>query len=144
MLTGNAALGLAFPRAVQDNSNGEQGAAPSIKTGSVSHQSVAGYGNQEPQLSNCRFSCVTGQSLTQQPACSSGKDMTQADFLVRWLNGSSAAEVSVPSFLASAFHSGNILKNQLDHFPQARRPDLSLFLSSYKREPTSTGPVAVV
>ncbi|CAE7358857.1 CFAP47 [Symbiodinium natans] len=56
----------------EDNSNGEQGAAPSIKTGSVSHQSVAGYGNQ---------------------------DMSQADFLVRWLNG-------------------NILKNQLDHFPQ--------------------------
>lgn len=56
----------------EDNSGNEQGAAPSIKTGSVSHNSMAGYGNQ---------------------------DMTQADFLVRWLNS-------------------NILKNQLDHFPQ--------------------------
>ncbi|CAJ1445026.1 unnamed protein product [Effrenium voratum] len=56
----------------EDNAGGEPGAAPSVKTGSVSHNSVAGYGNQ---------------------------DMTQADFLVRWLNG-------------------NVLKNQLDHFPQ--------------------------
>lgn len=56
----------------EDNSGNEQGAAPSIKTGSVSHNSVAGYGNQ---------------------------DMSQADFLVRWLNS-------------------NILKMQLDHFPQ--------------------------
>eukprot|EP00931_Biecheleriopsis_adriatica_P036216 TRINITY_DN2086_c0_g1_i7.p1 TRINITY_DN2086_c0_g1~~TRINITY_DN2086_c0_g1_i7.p1 ORF type:complete len:2928 (-),score=554.29 TRINITY_DN2086_c0_g1_i7:9-8792(-) len=56
----------------EDNSGGEPGAAPSIKTGSVSHQSQAGYG---------------------------GQDLSQADFLVRWLNG-------------------NVLKNQLDHFPQ--------------------------
>ena len=32
---------------LQDNSGNEQGAAPSIKTGSVSHNSVAGYGNQD-------------------------------------------------------------------------------------------------
>ncbi|CAE8643317.1 unnamed protein product, partial [Polarella glacialis] len=56
----------------EDNTGGEPGAAPSIKTGSVSHQSVAGYG---------------------------GQDMSQADFLIRWMNG-------------------NVLKNQLDHFPQ--------------------------
>jgi len=56
----------------EDNSSGEPGAAPSIKTGSVSHQSVAGYG---------------------------GLDMTQAEFLIRWMNG-------------------NVLKNQMDRFPQ--------------------------
>jgi hypothetical protein len=55
-----------------DNENGEAGAAPSIKTGSASHQSVAGYG---------------------------GQDMSQIDFMVRWMNG-------------------NVLKNPLENFPQ--------------------------
>jgi hypothetical protein len=44
----------------EDNANGEGGAAPSIKTGSASHQSVAGYG---------------------------GQDLSQVDLLVRWMNG---------------------------------------------------------
>jgi len=56
----------------EDNSNGEAGVAPSIKTGSASHQSAPGYG---------------------------GQDMAQVDFLVRWMNC-------------------NVLKNQLEHFPQ--------------------------
>lgn len=42
-----------------ENPQGEAGAAPSIKTGSVSHQSVAGYG---------------------------GQDTSQAEFLMRWMN----------------------------------------------------------
>jgi len=54
-----------------DTAGGEVGAAPSVKTGSVSHQSLAGYGGQE---------------------------LSQTDFLVRWMNG-------------------NVLKNPLEHFP---------------------------
>mmetsp|Transcript_20679 Transcript_20679/g.39293 ORF Transcript_20679/g.39293 Transcript_20679/m.39293 type:complete len:2902 (+) Transcript_20679:155-8860(+) len=59
-------------REKEDTTGGDAGAAPSIKTGSASHQSVAGYG---------------------------GQDMSQVDFLVRWMNG-------------------NVLKNQLENFPQ--------------------------
>mmetsp|Transcript_76352 Transcript_76352/g.221693 ORF Transcript_76352/g.221693 Transcript_76352/m.221693 type:complete len:2886 (+) Transcript_76352:129-8786(+) len=43
----------------EDTPTGEAGAAPSVKTGSVSHQSVVGYG---------------------------GQDTSQADFLIRWMN----------------------------------------------------------
>lgn len=43
-------LALATFISFQDNSGNEQGAAPSIKTGSVSHNSMAGYGNQEGRL----------------------------------------------------------------------------------------------
>lgn len=59
-------------REKEDNAGNEHGVAPSVKTGSVSHQSVGGYG---------------------------GQDTSQADFIVRWMNG-------------------NVLKNQMDHFPQ--------------------------
>lgn len=56
----------------EDTPGGEAGAAPSVKTGSVSHQSLAGYG---------------------------GQDTSQADFLIRWMKT-------------------NVLRNQMDHFPQ--------------------------
>eukprot|EP00927_Polykrikos_kofoidii_P033789 TRINITY_DN28631_c0_g1_i1.p1 TRINITY_DN28631_c0_g1~~TRINITY_DN28631_c0_g1_i1.p1 ORF type:complete len:1661 (+),score=302.97 TRINITY_DN28631_c0_g1_i1:478-4983(+) len=59
-------------REKEDNAGQDAGPAPSVKTGSVSHQSVAGYG---------------------------GQDMSQAEFLVRWMNG-------------------NVLRNQIDNFPQ--------------------------
>lgn len=60
-------------REKEDTNAGDgNGPAPSVKTGSVSHQSLGGYG---------------------------GQDMTQIDFLVRWMNGT-------------------VLKNPIDHFPQ--------------------------
>eukprot|EP00929_Paragymnodinium_shiwhaense_P088700 TRINITY_DN49010_c0_g1_i1.p1 TRINITY_DN49010_c0_g1~~TRINITY_DN49010_c0_g1_i1.p1 ORF type:complete len:2929 (-),score=783.00 TRINITY_DN49010_c0_g1_i1:108-8894(-) len=56
----------------KDGKEEDAGPAPSVKTGSVSHQSVAGY---------------------------NGQDMSQCEFLVRWMNG-------------------NVLRNQIDSFPQ--------------------------
>ncbi|CAK9109555.1 unnamed protein product [Durusdinium trenchii] len=59
----------------EDNSGNEQGAAPSIKTGSVSHNSMAGYGNQEGRLDEWidasasaswpRLSLSSGSTCTQ-------------------------------------------------------------------------------
>lgn len=48
---------------LQDNSGNEQGAAPSIKTGSVSHNSVAGYGNQDLFFRSAGEPAVENESL---------------------------------------------------------------------------------